>query len=580
MGEYVDKVLLGFTFPAGEPYYLPLHHTGITGMSDLSGKTTASEAIHRRSEIVSKDRKSLIFLTKRGEKTYANAFSISPYYKERFDWEYMRGLLEATMKERLKFETPWIVRISKQTQLEIARQGKSFLAPGEAVQVFRKILGSLLTDERHLKGIDRDMYTLLAAYIDKVLPTLLKVGHKFTSQLTLQPGMNVMNLTEWYTQTEIQMLLIRSCMEKILTDMNNVTLGLPEAWKMLPQGRNTPVKLFFEQFIREGATNGNFLLVDAQDLGGVDKETLRQVSLWLIGKMMQFDEVKRLLAQIPGAERLDIKAETIQKLTLGHFIVVNGIENTITQVYVWPHGVPQEMAIDVAKGKLSPEKVKEWLQTNRPQPTLTLDSGLNSKTETGDVPLPADLAERFTAMERRLDALSQRMDNFSEQFTQQFNAAITEVRNSIPNEEELITKLASRIPRMTGMVSYEVAPLEKLQKDFLEVAKQQIFTEISTLDPDQKKILKFMEAISKGTNITEILGKCLYLSTTSGGTRSRINDKIDGLAALEFVRKDTGGHFYPNLKAKIQKLLEIHNATQAEQDAVYSHILMEMLKEK
>jgi len=51
-------------------------------------------------------------------------------------------------------------------------------------------------------------------------------------------------------------------------------------------GNNVVVALP-EKFIGEGASNGNFLILDAQDLGGVDKTHLRNVSLLVIGKMME-----------------------------------------------------------------------------------------------------------------------------------------------------------------------------------------------------------------------------------------------------------------------------------------------------
>ena len=140
-----DQVLLGFTVPEGEPFYIPIAHTVFTGMT-TSGKTTAAEATLNRAP---KSYKSLVFLTKRGEKTFRTAqHYIQPFYREKFDWEYVRSLLEATMKERLKFETPWIIRISKQAEIEL--KGRTFLAPGEGLRVVRKLLGSLLTSEKGL----------------------------------------------------------------------------------------------------------------------------------------------------------------------------------------------------------------------------------------------------------------------------------------------------------------------------------------------------------------------------------------------------------------------------------------------
>lgn len=336
------KVILGFE-ESGEPCYITIAHTVITGITDLSGKSTTGEAIFRRAAEENSQIKILVFLTKRGEKTYADANRIQPYYKERFDWEYVRGLLEAAMKERMKFETPWIIRIAKRSR---------------SLKEFRRILGEELAREK-LRDFDRNIYTLLAAYLDKVLPTLEQAKDQITDRLELKPGLNVMDLTPWYTHEEVQMLVIRSCMEHILEKENQTIVGMPEAWKLLPQTRNTPVKLYFEKFIREGATNGNFLHIDAQDLGGVDKTTLRQVSVWIMGKMLEANEVERLLKQ---TLRLDVRAEEVQTLTLGRFIVADGTSNKVKKVYVWPYGVPREMAVAVAKGNLSPDVIKQWIQ--------------------------------------------------------------------------------------------------------------------------------------------------------------------------------------------------------------------------
>lgn len=346
-----DKVQLGFYIPSGDPYYVPIHHTVITGMTD-SGKTTAGERILR-----GRKGKSLVFLTKRGEKIFQDAPRIPPYYRERFDWEYMRSLLEATMKEKLKFETPWIIRIAKQTQVELKLKDLNInnLAPGEALEVAYKLLAGAIQTEK-MREFDRNQYILLHAYLGKVLPTLLRSKTKFSSALELSPGVNAMDLTEWYLEEQVQMLCMRAAMEHLLQKGNDTLTALPEAWKNIPQERNTPVKLVFEKFIREGATNNNFLLVDAQDLRGVDKTHLGQCYIWIIGKMIEANEVERLLKQTLG---VGVRARTIQRLQRGHFIVVNGLENTVDQVYVWPYGAPESASIEVAKGIRTPESVRD-----------------------------------------------------------------------------------------------------------------------------------------------------------------------------------------------------------------------------
>jgi len=387
-----EKILLGFTVPEGKPFHIPKGHTVITGMTNLSGKSTTVEALMKRSP----DTKCLVFLTKRGEKVFQDARNIPPYYKERFDWEYVRSLLAAAWHEKMKFETPWIIRIAKRTTNLVE---------------FRKAL-SFELDKSRLREFDRNVYTVLAAYLDKVLPVLEGAKEKFSEHLILKPGMNVMDLTEWYTNEEVQMVVIRSCMEYILKHENNVTVGLPEAWKLLPQSRNTPVKLYFEKFIREGATNNNYLILDAQDLGGVDKTPLRQVSVWIMGRMMEANEVARLLKQTLG---LKIPPVDVQTLSLGHFLVAYG--KGVQKVYVWPMGVPEKMAIAVAQGNVTPEIVKELitdLAELRNSQEANSSTAVSNKVET----LKKEIVGVRSILDRRVDSLTEEVSEIKAQVQQ------------------------------------------------------------------------------------------------------------------------------------------------------------------
>jgi len=447
-----QQVILGH-MSTGEPYYLPIHHTGILGMSNLSGKSTTGEAILRR--LPGRDVRCLVFLTKRGEKTFVGATQIMPYYRERADWKYVRTLLEAAWREKLKFETPWIYRICKGPP------------PTKDLKEVRQRLGRAVAVEK-MKDFDRNIYTLLIAYIDEVLPVLEDARESLTDTLTLKPGINVMDLTHWYQHEAFQMLIIRACMEEILAHYNDIIIVLPEAWKMLPQGRNTPVKIFFEKFIREGATNNNFLLIDAQDLGGVDKEPLRQVSLWLIGKMMQMDEVKRLLEQIPGARALKITAEDIQTLKLGHFIVVNGIANTVTKVYVWPHDVPENVSIEVARGIRTPESVRdEFLKRKIVEDEDIVYKELYEKVKKERDDMVQELEELKKNVEKRVEGVRQaafaealkKVDEIKKEWkVDEYQKTIAELKDA---KETLENNLKS--------IEEQLKPLQAFKEAFIKV---------------------------------------------------------------------------------------------------------------
>ena len=83
------------------------------------------------------------------------------------------------------------------------------------------------------------------------------------------------------------------------------------------------------------------------------------------------------------------------------------------------------------------------------------------------------------------------------------------------DEESIISKVLARVPS-GGMKTYEVAPLEKIKKDFLEEAKNKILKEISELSDKAKKSLKYLETRGVKCNSNELVKKC-FLYNQSGG---------------------------------------------------------------
>jgi len=451
------KVILGFKVDSAEPYELQIHHTAFTGMSDLSGKTTAQEAkFHREAEVDPK-RKILIFLTKRGEKTFLDANRVKPFYRPQGDWEHVRGLLEASWHEKLKFETPWLYDICKYPTPAKSEE-EVFQRLGEAIKK-----GEEPKTGKKLKDFDLKIYTHLYAYLEKIIPVIRASKDQFSDELELKPGLNVMDLTPWYEAEEVQTLCIASCMRIILARENDTDLGLPEAWKMLPQGRNTPVKLLFEKYIREGATNGNFLTIDAQDLGGVDKTHLRQVSIWVMGKMMQSDEVERILKQTLGA---DIPPEKIQKAKLGHFIVANGIKNTVDEIYVWPWDTPQGMAIAVAKGALEPEVVKNWILEKRQmaiEKARMEAEDFGGWMETVEKMLKEHSEQQhkeLTGIYRSLEQTNKRIDNLADKFSGLEGSVSEQIREVNRRTDALVS------------LSNDIVRIEQKMRDFQEWAEK------------------------------------------------------------------------------------------------------------
>lgn len=326
-----NEALLGYEVGTGSPVYVPLHHLAIFGMTQLSGKTTALEALISRSGL-----KAIAFITKRGEGGFTKYNTLVPFYRSRADWQFVEGLVNVALGEKVKYEPGMRYAIMKvcrgRKDLKEIQQATRDLAKGSKREFMKSV------------------YEKLDAYLDIVIPELEK--WVFTDKLKLSECINVMDLSGMRLET--QHLVIASTIEYAFANLDHVIVIIPEAWESIPQGKMTPVKWVAQQFIRKGAALGNYLFLDSQDIGGIDKTPLRQVDNWLMGRMKEAHEVERILKQLLGKK---ISAEEIQTLALGHFYAVIG--NNVKKVYALPLGVPEDVGTEVALGKRTPESVHD-----------------------------------------------------------------------------------------------------------------------------------------------------------------------------------------------------------------------------
>jgi len=339
-----DKILLGYEVAlwdekgnllnpqtVGKPVYLSLHHLAIFGMTELSGKTTTLEGLISRSGL-----RAIAFITKRGEAGFTRYNLVTPYYKPRADWQFVEGLVNVALGEKVKFEPGMRYAIMK-----VCRGRKDL----KEIQLAARALAK--SDK---SAFMRSVYEKLDEYLEIVIPELEK--WVFSEKLELSEGVNVMDLSGMRLET--QHLVIASTIEYAFSKLDHVIVIIPEAWESIPQGKMTPVKWVAQQFIRKGAAIGNYMFLDSQDIGGIDKTPLRQCDNWLMGRMKEAHEVERILKQLLGVK---VPAEEIQTLPLGHFYAAIG--NALKKVYVLPVGVPENVGVDVALGKRSPESVRD-----------------------------------------------------------------------------------------------------------------------------------------------------------------------------------------------------------------------------
>ena len=582
----MEKIKLGYQIGDAESIYIVPAHLVVTGVTQQSGKTTTLEALIKRSKL-----KAVVFRTKIGEKSFIEGTVIPPFFKDKSNWQFIQGLIESTIKEKLRtFERAKIIQICKRTS-------------GNSLLEFKKEVDQRLLEK--INQFEKDILTNVQAYLEIVLPKLQTMT--FSNTLELTPGINIIDLERFSRDDEVQSLIIASVAEEILYNFKNVVVVLPEAWKFLPQKRGNPCKLAVVNFIRQGATNNNFIWIDSQDMANVDKDPLKQVSTWILGYQSEINEVKHTLDQIPLPQKQKPKPDEIMRLGIGEFILAT--RELTTKVYVQPSWLEDNKAVDIALGKLkvseidAPERIAPFriaLRKEELTQQQTIDFSETSKRFNKELnQLGADFFDKIADIQDQINKIYTEMynlkhkpapvldeDTIIRKIMQKMpaptigpiSASLGESSSAI-NKEAIISEILARIPKSAGTVVYEVVPLEKIRQDFLIEIKTKIITDVENISDQAKKVLKYIESHNTDITPSELITKCMLWK--SGGSNSvKMSGLLKELLTAELTQKTAGGRYRANLKERIQTLMGTHEATKEEIDQVYNHILMEILKQK
>lgn len=565
------KIKFGYEIKTGKEIDIPISHTVITGLTNESGKTTAVMGLIKRSEL-----KALIIKTKIGEKAITEGSIIPPFYKENFDWEFASELLEASRKEKLKFERSWIIRYSK-TATNLLE--------------FKRNIDNALTEGK-LRELDKSILITLQAYLDKILPELQYAP--LSKTLDIKDGINIMDLERFKEET--QTIIIRSVIQEVLNKEKNVLIVIPECWKYLPERLNTPVKRPAEAFIRQGATNNNFLILDSQDITGISKSILKQVSNWILGYQREFNEIKRTLDQIPLPKKTKPEPKDIATLKLGQFFVATS--EFVKKAYAQPSWIDNITARNIALGKINIEDVeqplhiapyqivtkKQEILPSIERPSTEFSKKINELREdfisnrNDFFNKFAQINETISKIYSELFLLKQQKTNINE------DEIVMRVLQKLPltqtgsniNKEEIIVEVLAKIPKQAGSAVYEVAPLEAIKKRFLNEAKDKIISDVQNCSQDAHKTLKYIETQDKGVTTNEIVNKGFFLKS-GGGNNQKIVNALKELENIFVIRRDKGGKSFPRLSDRIKELLQTQKATNEEIENVYNHILANLL---
>lgn len=421
---------LGFEVGTGNPVVVPLAHTFVTGQTQLSGKTTTLRAIVERA-----GRPAIAFVTKRGERFEGQR--IPPYLPregtEQIPWRLVETIMAAALGQRnMKWERGAIVTAAKgATTLEEVRQN------------VRK-----LRDKA--RGKNEELYMLLGEYLDLVLPEMrsLNASH----ELTLRPGLNVMDLSGTGPQT--QAMVIRAVLEHINRHEAGVLTVFPEAWEFAPRGRGAPAKDEAIAMARKGAAIGNFLLSDSQDIAGVDTVIRQAASVWILGVQRELNELKRTIQMIPAGIKRP-KPEEVSTLELGQFIACWG-KHTV-KTYVQPIWLSDEEARAVALGGPLPKP---------PAPQVIAgDENSNSKLD--------EILETLRSQGNQIDSLERRI-------------TVIEKR---PTETIVLPGANIPLPTTNKDQEYDMADFEEFYQRTLERLKREAPALVATLAVEPELIV-------------------------------------------------------------------------------------------
>jgi len=357
------NIPLGYEIGSGKRVSIPVNHTVVLGQTQLSGKTTTLEAMVTRSGL-----RAIGFITKPGEKSFRLQTQIPAFFSESTIeeyWKHVVSILEYRSGTRLGWrERGVIIKLCQDYKKESSRIGmdkKSGKSKREAVKYswrapksLRDLLANIDAWMPFTRGQEEMICIQLREYLRPAISEIERTV--FSDKLKLNPGINVMDVTD--LSDGLKSLVIRSVIEWVHAHGRKIVVIIPEAWKFIPEGRSTPVKLALEGLIREGAGVGNFVWMDSQDLRGVDKLLLRSVIVWLFGVQRQKNEVASTLASIPDHPKPT--ATEIMQLGKGEFYVCYG--TTLVRTYVQPAGMEDAHAQAIARGDESPDS---WRQIAR-----------------------------------------------------------------------------------------------------------------------------------------------------------------------------------------------------------------------
>jgi hypothetical protein len=347
------QILAGYEIGTGRAVHIPVTHMASTGQTQF-GKTTAQEALVERSGM-----RAVVFLTKRGESAFQFGRQIDPYFKERYDWRYVKALFEQTTGYS-----------QNDKEVEIMELCNGVRSLGGVWERIKRRLNAEFNDKKDEWTFDpkgkvgkRELSILkrMHFYFASIIPELAEIPR--SNRLELKKGVNIIDMRAYHHN--VQEMLMANAFEWVYEEEQNTIFVVPEAWNFIGEDHGSITRTAGREFIRRAAALHNFLWADCQDIRGIDKVILGQMGCWMVGNQREMNEVARTIKSFVSLPAPPSATE-IMTLGKGEFFMLYGTESR--KIYVQPVWADANQCMFYAKDRTADGKPRRAIPSMPPAP--------------------------------------------------------------------------------------------------------------------------------------------------------------------------------------------------------------------
>lgn len=462
----VTELRLGYEAGTGDAVDIPISHTLMTGIT-RHGKSETMKAVAERAADAGY---SVLLFDVKAERDYADIGTEIPVYlEESTDPMTLKGLLETDSDISLSFEFSEIIDVC---------------ARGDDYESILDVVNSRIGDD-DTHPMDEKKYRVIGYLLERIIDDMANVD--ISDDLELADGVSVMDLHD--VDDSVKQIAIAASVKRVLESRDNVVLGIDEAHNFIPQHGKPPANEPITNAIREGGAKDVWVWLSDQTITGVDKDPLKQVGVWVLGKQREKNEAQRVLDQIPGGSQHT--SDDVMTLPEGHFITA--LDDASPLTYVQPTWLDEETAREIATGERSMDDI-----TKPDGDELT-----DEEREQLDAELGAMVEEREREVRELQEALEDR-----EATIQRLEQHIEELEAD-PEDASNDTELAGDDPRPPAAGDVDEDRVRGIIDEYIETAE--VPGEVSVEATQSKLVIRRKVEPVEVTVDGDLLGKVAYL---------------------------------------------------------------------